>query len=118
MADLLARAAVFAAPARYEPFGLGVLEAARSGCALVLADIATFRELWDGAAHFVAPDDAREWARALEELAQQPARRAALAAAARLRAEDYGLDRMVDNYCRVYAAARMMRPRQAKGAVA
>ena len=39
---------------RFEPFGLAVLEAARAGCALVLSDIATFRELWDGAALFVA----------------------------------------------------------------
>ena len=33
-----------------------VLEAAQAGCALVLSDIPTFRELWDGAALFVAPD--------------------------------------------------------------
>ena len=45
-------------PARYEPFGLAVLEAAQAGCALVLADIPTFRELWDGAAVFVPADDA------------------------------------------------------------
>ena len=40
--------------ALYEPFGLAVLEAAQAGCALVLSDIPTFRELWDGAALFVA----------------------------------------------------------------
>jgi glycosyltransferase involved in cell wall biosynthesis len=54
---LRARAAVFAAPARYEPFGLAILEAARAGCSLVLGDVASLRELWDGAARFVAPDD-------------------------------------------------------------
>ncbi len=31
-------------PARYEPFGLSVLEAALSGCALVLGDIPSLRE--------------------------------------------------------------------------
>ena len=46
----MAEAAIFAAPARYEPFGLAILEAAASGCALVLGDIPTLRELWDGAA--------------------------------------------------------------------
>lgn len=48
-----AEASVFASLARYEPFGLSVLEAAQSGLRLVLSDIPTFRELWDGAARFV-----------------------------------------------------------------
>ena len=43
-------APIFVSVARYEPFGLSVLEAAQAGCALVLSDIPTFRELWDGAA--------------------------------------------------------------------
>ena len=45
------RAADLRLAARYEPFGLAVLEAAQAGCALVLADTAGFRELWHGAAH-------------------------------------------------------------------
>ena len=60
--------AVFASPARYEPFGLGVLEAAQSGMALVLSDIPTFRELWDGAARFVAPEADDELLRTLARL--------------------------------------------------
>ena len=50
-------ASIFALPARYEPFGLSILEAALSGCALVLGDIPSLRELWAGAAVFVPPDD-------------------------------------------------------------
>ncbi len=46
MREQYARAAIFAHPARYEPFGLSVLEAALSGCALVLGDISSLRELW------------------------------------------------------------------------
>ena len=56
---MMARTAVFVSPALYEPFGLAVLEAAQAGCALVLSDIPTFRELWDGVALFVAPVIAR-----------------------------------------------------------
>ncbi len=48
-----AQATVFASLARYEPFGLSVLEAAQAGLRLVLSDIPTFRELWDGVARFV-----------------------------------------------------------------
>jgi glycogen(starch) synthase len=51
------RAAIFASPVLYEPFGLAPLEAAHAGCALVLGDIPTMRELWQGAAHFVPPRD-------------------------------------------------------------
>ena len=51
-----AGATVFASMARYEPFGLAVLEAAQSGMALVLSDTPGFRELWDGAAIFVAAE--------------------------------------------------------------
>lgn len=51
-----AEATVFASMARYEPFGLAVLEAAQSGMALVLSDTPGFRELWDGAAIFAAEE--------------------------------------------------------------
>lgn len=57
VADLLARAAVFVEPARYEPFGLAALEAGLAGCALVLGDIRSLREVWDDAATFVDPAD-------------------------------------------------------------
>lgn len=57
LADWYRRAAIYALPARYEPFGLSILEAALSGCALVLGDIPSLRETWDGAADFVHPDD-------------------------------------------------------------
>src|SRR5207253_5156707 len=45
LAELRREAAIYAAPALYEPFGLGILEAARDGCALVLGDIPSLREL-------------------------------------------------------------------------
>ena len=46
MAREYARASVFASMARYEPFGLSVLEAAQAGMRLVLLDTPVFRELW------------------------------------------------------------------------
>ncbi len=56
MRDAYAGATVFASLARYEPFGLSVLEAAQAGLRLVLSDIPSFRELWDGVARFVPLD--------------------------------------------------------------
>jgi glycogen(starch) synthase len=63
LADWFSRAAIYCLPAKYEPFGLSVLEAALSGCALILGDIASLRENWEGAAMFVPPNDraALEW---------------------------------------------------------
>ncbi|MBX3260221.1 MAG: glycosyltransferase family 4 protein [Labilithrix sp.] len=81
------RAAIFAAPAKYEPFGLAVLEAALRGAALVLGDIASSRELWSDAAVFVRPDDEAGLIDAVSRLAADDARRAELAAAANLRAQ-------------------------------
>jgi glycogen synthase len=82
----MSRAAVFVSASRYEPFGLGPLEAALHGCALVLSDIGSYRELWDGCAEFFPRGDAAALAGALRRLRDDPERRARLARAARKRA--------------------------------
>jgi glycogen(starch) synthase len=102
LAAWMGRAAIFAAPARYEPFGLAILEAAQAGCALVLGDIPTLRELWSGAAAFVAPDDHAGLARTIDRLAADPDRRAELAAAARARAIEMTAGRMAAHYAALY----------------
>jgi glycogen synthase len=103
MADLMGRAAIFAHPALYEPFGLSVLEAALSGCALVLGDIDTLRENWAGAARFVSPHDATALRDTILELIAHPAEREALAAAARRRAELFSPQQHRDRYYELYA---------------
>src|SRR5690606_20899248 len=65
-----AKASIFALPARYEPFGMAPLEAASAGCALVLGDIPSLREVWDDAAVWVPPDDTSALQHALEALIQ------------------------------------------------
>jgi glycosyltransferase involved in cell wall biosynthesis len=94
LAAWLARRPVFVSMARYEPFGLGVLEAAQAGCALVLADTPVFRELWDGAADFVPAGDDAALAALLRALVPDHARRAALGHAAAAQAGRYGLGAM------------------------
>ena len=93
-----AEATVFASLARYEPFGLSVLEAAQAGLRLVLSDIPSFRELWDGAARFV-PVDADP----------TPALRAALAdhgdGGSAERAQRYTLAKMVEATLAVHRRA-------------
>jgi glycosyltransferase involved in cell wall biosynthesis len=85
----LAAQPVFVSAATFEPFGLAVLEAAQAGCALVLSDIATFRELWYGAAAFVPEQTPEAYARAVERLIGDDAERTRLGTAARQRAARY-----------------------------
>ncbi|HEV7586650.1 MAG TPA: glycosyltransferase family 4 protein [Longimicrobium sp.] len=97
------RATVYVAPSRYEPFGLAPLEAALNGCALVLSDIGTFRELWDGCADFFPSGDAAALAGVLGRLATDPARVAKMAERARGRAlRRYGAARMAGDYLALY----------------
>ena len=104
MAGQYASAAVFVSPALYEPFGLAVLEAAHAGCALVLSDIPTFRELWDCAAVFVDPHDATRIAELLGCLLRAPARCARLGDLARQRAASLTIEGMTAATWRIHAA--------------
>lgn len=97
------RAAVFVSPARYEPFGLAALEAALAGCALVLGDLRTLRELWEGAALFVPPGDADQLVSALNALADDPELLSMLGDLARSRAQGYSAARMTAGYLDAYA---------------
>lgn len=99
------RAAVFCSPSLYEPFGLGVLEAAQAGCALVLADIPTFRELWHGAAVFFDPQDDAGLAATLDDLLDDTDRTRRMAALAASRAETFTVEAMAEGTLAVYAEA-------------
>jgi glycosyltransferase involved in cell wall biosynthesis len=105
VARRLAERPVFVSTALYEPFGLSVLEAAQAGCALVLSDIPTFRELWDGAAEFVPAEDDGAIAGAIERVACDGAGRERLAAAARARAERYTVEAMAAGTAAVYRSS-------------
>jgi glycogen(starch) synthase len=100
--DWYHRAAIYALPARYEPFGLSVLEAARASCALVLGDIPSLRENWDGAALFVRPDDDQGLMANIQRLINEPGERAEQARRAVARAATFTMDRSADEYLRVY----------------
>jgi len=96
---------IFVSPALYEPFGLAVLEAAQAGCALVLSDIPTFRELWDGAALFVPAEDDRELAHGIARLAGDATLRAGLGRAATRRARAYSVEAMSAGVIDAYRTA-------------
>ena len=106
-------------PARYEPFGLCALEAGLAGCALVLGDIPSLREVWGGAALYVDPDDEALLERVLNRLIEDAELRDEMSHRARKRAALYTVERMADGYNQLYASllsvavppARRPRPR-------
>jgi glycosyltransferase involved in cell wall biosynthesis len=99
------RAPVYVSSARYEPFGLSVLEAASNGAALVLSGIPVFRELWSDAAIFTEPDDDLDIAASIDTLLNDEPLRARLAAAARERARRFGAEAMTERMLAIYGNA-------------
>lgn len=100
--DWYADAGIYVLPARYEPFGLSILEAALAGCVPVIGDIPSLRELWDHAACFVPPDDPHTLTDTINRLAEDHRRREMIAREARRRALHYSADRMARGYLAVY----------------
>ncbi|PTL84330.1 glycosyltransferase family 4 protein [Vitiosangium sp. GDMCC 1.1324] len=103
LAGYMGRASIYVMPSRYEPFGPSALEAALAGCALVLGDIPSLREVWDDAAVFVPPDDTDMLARALRRLVSEPVLCSRMSTLARTRALEFSPERMADAYLAVYA---------------
>jgi glycosyltransferase involved in cell wall biosynthesis len=102
LAPWFRRASIYALPARYEPFGLTVLEAALAGCALVLGDLPSLGEIWGNAARFVPSADHAALARAIHDLANDQDERNALGARARARAARYAPEQMARQYLSLY----------------
>ena len=100
--NVMNAASIYALPAKYEPFGLSILEAALSGCALVLGDISSLRELWNEAAVFVSPDDPDQLLRAITSFIERPRERLRYGTIARLRAAEYQLPTMANRYISAY----------------
>ena len=102
LASRLAARPVFVSTALYEPFGLAVLEAAAAACPLILSDIPTFRELWDGAAIFVPPHDEERFRREIAALAGDDLTRQAMGMAAEQRAARYTREAMAAQMANIY----------------
>ncbi|MCG5486497.1 MAG: glycosyltransferase family 4 protein [Sinorhizobium meliloti] len=99
---LMSKAAIVVSPSVYEPFGLVALEAARAGAALVLADIETYRELWEGVALFADPGDPAAFAEAVNRLTEDAKLRADLGRRAQLRSADFTVEAQRDAVLAAY----------------
>ncbi|HEX6497020.1 MAG TPA: glycosyltransferase family 4 protein, partial [Acidobacteriaceae bacterium] len=101
--QLFARASLYIATSRYEPFGLAPLEAALSRCALVANDIPSLREVWEDAAVYFATNNAQELLLTIQELASNPRQVREYADRAYERARTVlNSDRMAEEYLALY----------------
>jgi len=103
LCELYSHAGIYAATSRYEPFGLSPLEAALSGCALVLNDNPVFHELWGNSGIYFTKNDAADLARVIAELRNTPQTRREYADRAYQTArEKFTATRMVEQYEKIY----------------
>jgi glycosyltransferase involved in cell wall biosynthesis len=100
---LMRQSSIFVSPSLYEPFGLAAVEAARAGNALVLADIPTYRELWEDAALFADPWDAQAFASAINRFCQDEMLRSEFAVKAEKRASQFSLSSQARTMANLYA---------------
>lgn len=108
--NYMKRASIFVLPVKYEPFGLSILEAAICGCPLILGDIGSLRELWDGAAIFVDPKDSEMLVNKVNELIADKNKRIEYAEKAKKRAMQYSTEEMVSKYISIYNCMLKKRP--------
>jgi len=100
---LYARAAMYAATSRYEPFGLAPLEAALSRCALLVNDVPSFHELWGDTALYFRRNDGADLAEKIGRLAADPDLRRSYGLRAYRRAlQRFTAERMVNEYLQLY----------------
>jgi len=99
VAEMLNELTLLVHPARQEPLGRVLLEAAAAGVAVIATDVGGTREIFppnSQSARLVAPDDCNALAAAISELLREESLRSNLSTAARRRASDaFGLDRAV-----------------------
>lgn len=98
-----------------ESFGMVLTEGMAAGAPVLASDLDAFRAVLGGAGALFPAGDAGALARGLEALLDDPARRAALAAAGRARAAAFDWAVVAERVEEVYRAARAADPRRVAG---
>ena len=106
LVNLIRTACMVTFPSIYEGFGLPLVEAMLCGTPLLTSNIGAMREVAGDAAIFVDPYDVQSIGDGLRKLAKEPALRADLISAGRIRAEEFSSAayqrRLQDAYARIH----------------
>lgn len=111
----LGESLIYVLPAKYEPFGLSALEAALSGCLLILADIPTLREIWGDTALYFNPEDQESLLNAINWTHENPEQRLALSSKSFNRAQHFSLKKVCQQYLQLYHITTA--PKEKAGAI-
>jgi glycosyltransferase involved in cell wall biosynthesis len=105
-AEILNKADIFVLASYAEPFGLATAEAREAGCAIVATSVGGTPELLDfgKAGVLVKPGAPDEIAAALGKLMSDPAELQAFKARSKSGSEYYRVDRVVNDYAKVYSS--------------
>jgi FkbM family methyltransferase len=112
LAALYNAAALFVCPSRYEGFGMPVLEAMQCGTPVLTTTASALPEVAGEAAHLVAPDDEEAFAHAIEAIASDEDRRAAMRAASLERARAFPAEALGRTTLAAYEGTAAERPRR------
>ena len=110
--EWMQRASIFVSPTKYEPFGLAILEAAKSGCALILSELDTLKELWEDSAVFFDPENEPEAQQKLLQLIEDSDLREEFSEKAEKRSRDYSAEKMGAEYVNLYRELISNKPKQ------
>jgi glycosyltransferase involved in cell wall biosynthesis len=98
----LSEASIYVLPSKYEPFGLSALEAALSGCVLVLAKIPTLLEIWGDAAVYFDLRNSEELESVVNILIEDKYLLKKYREKAFEKAQKYHIDKMTASYIEAY----------------
>ncbi|WP_424492879.1 glycosyltransferase family 4 protein [Salinimicrobium sp. GXAS 041] len=100
--EWMQRASIFVSPTKYEPFGLAILEAAKSGCALILSELDTLKEIWEDSAAFFDPEDEPQAQEKILQLIKNDTLRQEFSEKAKSKAKEYSSEKMASEYINLY----------------
>lgn len=101
--SLFSESAIYVCTSRYEPFGLAPLEAALCGCAVLVNNIPSLREVWEDAALYFS--DSNSLRALLQELGRSPEYLLERQTASQNHAQTFTRERMTEAYLTIFERA-------------
>lgn len=98
----MSRASIFLSPVKYEPFGLAILEAAKSGCALAISKLNTLEETWGESAAYFEPNNSHQIRETLLKLINSKEYRTQRALLSKKKSQDFNLEKFGTAYMNMY----------------
>jgi glycosyltransferase involved in cell wall biosynthesis len=107
--QLLKLADLYVHVSNYEGFGIAAAEAMNAGLPVIATDVPGLNEIVKGAGMLVPPGDEEALAKSIREVLQSKQIRQRMAVASRERGAQFGIDRTVDSFIKIYESAMRAR---------